>query len=63
MPGIFRAFSEASRAEELESFAKANLPASVGAQVAKAADEIRFKAALKKRLPAEMAEWLGKRAL
>ena len=63
VPGIFRAFSEASRAEELESFAKANLPASVGAQVAKAADEIRFKAALKKRLPAEMAEWLGKRAL
>ena len=62
VPGIFRAFSDAARADELEAFAKASLPPAVAAQVAKAADEIRFKAALKARLPADVDAWLRKRA-
>ena len=61
VPGIFRSFTEAARADELEAFTKASLPPSVTAQVAKAADEIRFKAALKKRLPPEMDAWLRAR--
>jgi aminopeptidase N len=57
VPRLFRAFSDDSRAEELEALAKAKLPPAAGPQVAKAADEIRFKAALKKRLMPDIDAW------
>jgi aminopeptidase N len=57
VPGIFRGFSDAARADELEAFAKANLPPSVGHSVAKAADEIRFQADFKQRALPEIDAW------
>lgn len=50
VPSLFRPFTDAARADELESFAKSKLPPDSKYQVAKVADEIRFKASLKKRL-------------
>ena len=57
VPGLFRPFAEAARAEELEAFARAKLPPEAAYQVAKAAEEIRFKAALKKRLLPDIDAW------
>jgi aminopeptidase N len=57
VPGLFRGFTDEARAGELETFAKANLPPEAGYQVAKAADEIRFKASLKKRLLPDIDAW------
>ena len=50
LPGLYRPFTDAERATELEAYARAHLPASAAHQVAKAADEIRLNAILKKRL-------------
>jgi len=57
VPGIFRGFIDAARADELEAFAKANLPPSVGRSVAKTADEIRFQAEFKQRALPEIDAW------
>jgi aminopeptidase N len=50
VPRLFRPFTDAARADELEHFAAARLSPDSKYQVAKAADEIRFKASLKKLL-------------
>ena len=54
---VFENFSDASRAAELEEWAKKNLPPEAAPATAKAADMIRFKASLKDRLLPEIAAW------
>jgi aminopeptidase N len=57
-PGLFTFFSDDSHAKELETYAKANLPAASAHDVAKAADEIQFRAEFKKRLANELKAWI-----
>ena len=57
VPHIFDAFTDAARADELETFAKANLPADSQYEVAKGADEIRFHAEFKARALPEIDAW------
>ena len=58
-PNIMRTFSEARRAMELEVYARKNLPADAKIEIAKTAEEIRFKADLKARLLPEIAKWIA----
>ena len=57
-PSLFTFFSENSRADELKSYAKANLPATSAKEVAKAVDEIEFRAEFRARLTPQLAEWI-----
>jgi aminopeptidase N len=57
LPGLARAFSDAAKADELEAVAKECMSPDAAPQVAKAVDEIRFKAALKQRLLPEFESW------
>ncbi len=54
-PSLFTFFSDAARVEELNAYAKANLPPESMLQVAKAADEVSFRADFKKRLVEQLA--------
>lgn len=54
-PALFTFFSDAARIKELESYAKANLPVAAKQHVAKAIDEIGFRAEFKPRLLAQLA--------
>ncbi|MFL6539212.1 MAG: ERAP1-like C-terminal domain-containing protein, partial [Chthoniobacterales bacterium] len=54
-PGLFSFFSDAARIDELKAYAKANLPPESEPQVEKAADEVSFRADLKKRLVEELS--------
>ena len=56
--GLFSAFTDAARADELEAFAKAKLPLEAQYEVSKAADEIRFHAELKARVLPEIDAWI-----
>ena len=49
-PNLFNFFSDAGRIAELERYAKSNLPSSAARDVAKAIDEIGFRAEFKARL-------------
>ena len=60
-PSLFTFFSEESRADELKSYAKANLPAASAKEVAKAVDEIRFRSEFKKRLANQLSAWVESR--
>jgi aminopeptidase N len=62
-PSLFTFFSENSRADELQAYAKRNLPGASAPEVAKAVDEIRFRAEFKKRLAAELNTWIDKNGL
>ncbi len=57
-PGLFTFFSDDSRAEELRTYAKDNLPAASAREVAKALDEIRFRSEFKKRLASQLDAWI-----
>jgi aminopeptidase N len=57
VPGLFTAFTDAARADELETFAKANLPPETQYEVAKGADTIRFHAELKGRILPMIDAW------
>jgi aminopeptidase N len=57
VPSLYRPFTDETRAEELETFARAKLSPDSAYQVAKVADEIRFKASLKKRLVPDIDAW------
>jgi aminopeptidase N len=57
-PGLFTFFSDASRAQELRTYAKNNLPAASAPEVAKALDEIQFRSEFKKRLAPQLSEWI-----
>jgi aminopeptidase N len=58
-PGLFTFFSDAARIAELERYAKSDLPPAAAKPVAKASDEVSFRAELKPRLTAQMADWIG----
>ncbi len=61
VPDIARGFSSAERAAELETYAREKLDPGAKKEVAKAAEEIRFKADLKTRLYPEIAKWIAAR--
>ena len=57
VPRIFEGFDDAARADELEIFAKKNLPPVVETAVARSADNIRFQAELKARALPQIDAW------
>jgi len=57
-PSLFTFFSDESRAKRLEAYAQGNLPAASAPDVAKAVDEIQFRAEFKKRLATELDAWI-----
>jgi aminopeptidase N len=57
VPNIFRNFTDAERADELEGFAKTDLPPDAGPMVARGAEEIRQNAELKGRIVPEIDTW------
>ncbi|MGH8094050.1 MAG: M1 family metallopeptidase [Chthoniobacterales bacterium] len=57
VPGLFTFFSEPKDADTLEKYASNNLPESAGKAVAKAVDEIGFRAEFKKRLLPQLTNW------
>ncbi len=57
---LFTFFSEDSRADELKSYAKANLPPASVPDVAKVVDEVQFRAEFKKRLALQLNTWINK---
>ncbi len=56
-PGLFTFFSKPKDAEMLEKYARTNLPESAGKSVAKAVDEIGFRAEFKTRLLPQLTSW------
>lgn len=58
-PGLFTFFSDAARIAELESFAKANLPATSKKAVEKAVDEVGFRAELKTSVTSQIGTWFS----
>ena len=59
-PGLFTFWAEPKQAELLETYAKTNLPPSAGKAVAKAVDEIGFRAEFKDRLILQLKSWMEK---
>ena len=57
-PGLFTFFSDESRVVELKAYAKRNLPAASAPEVAKAVDEIQFRAEFRKRLASQLNAWI-----
>jgi hypothetical protein len=55
-PSLFTFFSDDSRADELKTYARANLPAASAPEVARAVDEIQFRAEFKRRLLSELRQ-------
>ena len=60
-PSLSAFFSDQSRVNHLEAYAQANLSAASAADVAKAVDEIQFRAEFKKRLTNQLGVWLGQK--
>ena len=56
VPGLFTFFSDRERIAELQSYAKAHLPPTSAKEVAKAVDEIEFRAEFRDRLSAQIAQ-------
>jgi aminopeptidase N len=56
-PGLFTFFSDAARISELERYAKSDLPQTAAKEVAKAIDEVGFRAEFKARLAAQIGNW------
>ena len=54
-PSLFTFFSDDSRATQLKTYAKTNLPLASSPEVAKVVDEIQFRAEFKKRLVRQLA--------
>jgi aminopeptidase N len=61
-PGLFTFFSDDSLADQLRSYAKANLPAASAPEIAKAVDEIHFRSELKGRLAPQLSAWIDNRS-
>ena len=57
-PGLFTFFSDATRISELEAYAKSNLSPAAAKAVAKAIDEVGFRAEFKPRVVTQIAEWI-----
>jgi hypothetical protein len=62
-PALFTFFSDDSRADELKTYAKNNLPSESAPEVAKAIDEIQFRAEFKRRLTSQLNAWIGQKDL
>jgi aminopeptidase N len=60
-PSLFTFFSDDSRANELKTYAKNNLPPASAPEVAKAVDEIQFRAEFKKRLTSQLRTWIERK--
>jgi aminopeptidase N len=60
---LFTFFSEDSRADELKSYARGNLPHASAPEVAKVVDEVQFRAELRKRLAPQLNAWIGNKGL
>jgi aminopeptidase N len=60
-PSLFIFFSDDLRAEELKNYAKKNLAQATVPEVAKAIDEIQFRAEFKKRLATQLNAWIEKK--
>jgi aminopeptidase N len=60
-PSLFTFFSDDSRADELRYYAKKNLSQATAPEVAKAVDEIQFRAEFKKRLATQLDAWIDKK--
>ncbi len=60
---LFVFSSEKSRADELNTYAKSNLPATSAKEVAKAVDEVEFRAEFKQRLGPQLTAWIEQRGL
>jgi aminopeptidase N len=57
-PGLFNFFSDATRIAELERYAKSDLPATAAKDVAKAIDEVGFRAEMKSSLAGQIGTWI-----
>jgi hypothetical protein len=53
-PSLFTFFSDGSRADELRSYAKKNLPPASAPEVAKVVDEIQFRAEFRNRFTSQL---------
>ena len=58
-PGLFTFFSDAARISELERYAKSDLPQTAARDVAKAINEVGFRAEFKPRVLAQIAAWIS----
>jgi aminopeptidase N len=58
-PSLFTLFSDPARIAELERYAKSDLPPTAAKDVAKAVDEVGFRAELKPRLMTQIASWIS----
>ena len=56
-PSLFTFFSDPARINELQAYAKSELPSDAGRAVAKAVDEMGFRVEFKKRLAAQAESW------
>ena len=61
-PGLFTFFSDDSRAEELRTYAKNSLPAASTPEVAKALNEVQFRAKFKKRIASQLSAWIDSKS-
>ncbi len=59
VPSIMTSFSDAARADELEAYVKTNVSDDAVAKANETAEEIRFRAALKKRSLPEIDAWVA----
>ena len=59
-PSLFTFFSDSSRSDEIKNYAKKNLARASASEVAKAVDEIQFRAEFKKRLATQLNLWMEK---
>jgi aminopeptidase N len=60
-PSLFTFFTDDSRVVELKTYAKTNLPPASAPEVAKAIDEIQFRAEFKKRLLSQFRDFIHRR--
>ncbi len=60
-PSLFTFFSDNSRADELKTYAKNNLPPASAPEVAKAVDEIQFRVEFKKQLASQLNDWIDRK--
>ena len=57
-PGLFTFFSDDSRAEELRTYAENSLPAASAPEIAKALNEVQYRAEFKKRITSQLSAWI-----
>jgi aminopeptidase N len=62
-PGLFTFFTDNSRAAELKTYAKTNLPQATAREVAKAVDEIQFRTEFKRHLATQLNAWIDSKNL